>query len=299
MSVVKISWKDCLAATLVMSEKIRDTFPAVTPVSEIRVWGVPRGGSLVALMLNQLGFALVSCVEDADVIVDDLVDSGRTQNRYKAWHTLPFFALYEKKKMKGVQWIQFPWDEEEPNKDPEDSVVRLLQFLGEDPKREGLLETPKRVVKALQEMTQGYQQDPAKILGTTFGGDGYDEMVVCRNIPFHSMCEHHMLGFTGVAHVAYIPKSRVVGLSKMPRLVDCFAKRLQIQERLTRQIADAMQTHLKPKGVGVIVSASHSCMCCRGVGKHGSDMVTSALLGNFRLAPVRQEFFSHVRGGVK
>jgi len=177
------------------------------------------------------------------------------------------------------------------------AVRTLLAYVGEDPDREGLADTPARVVRAWDEMTRGYGEDPARILAASFS-DSYDEMVLCRNIEFSSCCEHHMLGFSGLAHVAYIPaRGRVVGLSKMARLVDCFARRLQIQERLTQQVAHAMQSALDPLGVGVVVEARHLCMSCRGVQKHQSDMVTACLLGNFRKPEVRAEFLSYVRSG--
>ena len=174
-------------------------------------------------------------------------------------------------------------------------MVRLLEFVGEDPAREGLLDTPKRVVKAWREMTAGYAVDPKTVLDTHFDGDGYDQMVICKGIEFTSACEHHMLPFTGVAHVAYIPRKRVVGLSKMARLVDCFARRLQIQERMTQQIARTMQDVLKPLGVAVMVEAKHSCMSCRGVGKQQSSMVTTSLLGVFREHKVKEEFLLQVK----
>jgi GTP cyclohydrolase I len=178
------------------------------------------------------------------------------------------------------------------------SAVRtLLSYVGEDVHREGLADTPKRVVKAWDEMTRGYGEDPEAILGTDFAGEGYDEMVVCRNVEFCSTCEHHMLPFVGVAHVAYVPRRRVVGLSKMARLVDCFARRLQIQEKLTQQVAQAMRQHLNPKGVGVVVVAKHQCMSCRGVGKHQAEMVTACLLGVFKQPEVRSEFLDHCRDG--
>lgn len=235
----------------------------------------------------------VDAPEQADFIVDDIVDSGRTRAQYrKLYPKKPFRALVTKRD--GMGWVQFPW-EKSPDQDAEDSVVRLLEFLGENPKREGLVETPRRVVKALKEMTAGYAQEPGKILSTIFAKDGYDQMVICRSIEFTSLCEHHLLPFTGVAHVGYIPRHHVVGLSKMARLVDAFARRLQIQERLTQQIAQTMMTVLRPKGVGVMVQAKHGCMSCRGVLKHQSEMVTTCLLGSFRRHEVREEFFFQVR----
>ena len=170
------------------------------------------------------------------------------------------------------------------------AVRVLLEYLGEDPDREGLTDTPRRVVAAWDEMTRGYGQDPRLILGTAFEGEGYDQMIVCREIDFWSVCEHHLLPFHGTAAVGHIPNKRVVGLSKMPRLVECFSRRLQIQERLTKQVAEAMQDVLKPRGVGVLVRAKHLCMACRGVKQQQSEMVTSSLLGQFREQAVRAEF---------
>jgi GTP cyclohydrolase I len=164
-----------------------------------------------------------------------------------------------------------------------DAVVQLLRHIGEDPTRDGLVDTPARVVRALTEMTRGYYDDPAEILARTFDIT-CDEMVVVRRVPFASLCEHHLLRFAGHATVAYIPGDRVVGLSKLARLVDCFAHRLQVQERMTGQIADAIVEHLDPVGAGVIVTAAHSCMADRGVGK-AADMVTSALRGAMRNEP--------------
>lgn len=170
------------------------------------------------------------------------------------------------------------------------AVVTLLRYIGEDTGRDGLLDTPGRVVRALDEMSCGYGQDPAKILSADFDGNGYDQMIVCRGIEFSSICEHHLLPFLGVAHVGYIPAARVVGLSKMPRLVECFARRLQLQEKLTQQIAQAMEDNLKPKGVAVVIAAKHLCMSCRGVRKNTAEMVTTCLLGAFKEHKVREEF---------
>lgn len=177
---------------------------------------------------------------------------------------------------------------------PEDHYRNILESIGEDPYRDGLRDTPKRVVKALKEMTHGYLLDPSAILSTTFDVT-YDQLVVVRDVPFTSLCEHHVLPFTGYATVGYIPGDRVVGLSKLARLVDCFASRLQVQERMTNQIAEAIQQHLNPGGVGVMVRATHSCMASRGIKKHG-EMVTSCLLGAIRTEPdARAEFLELAR----
>lgn len=175
------------------------------------------------------------------------------------------------------------------------AVRTILSYIGEDPDREGLKDTPRRVVSAWDEMTQGYGQDPEVVLGTDFDGDGYDEMIVVPHIEFVSCCEHHMLPFLGEAHVGYIPRRRIVGLSKVARLVDVFARRLQVQERLTKQVADAIRNVLNPRGVGVAIRAKHSCMSCRGVMKQRAEMVTCTLYGVFRKPEVRAEFMAHCR----
>jgi GTP cyclohydrolase I len=171
----------------------------------------------------------------------------------------------------------------------EEAARNLLRAVGEDLYRDGLVDTPRRVAKAFLEMTSGYRENPAEILSTTFDVQ-YDEIVVLKDISFTSLCEHHLLPFTGTAHVGYLPGERVVGLSKMARLVHCFAKRLQVQERMTSQIAQALQEHLKPKGVAVIVQAHHSCMSCRGVKQGWSKMITSVMLGTMKTAAQRAEF---------
>ncbi|RKE39183.1 GTP cyclohydrolase I [Paraburkholderia sp. BL23I1N1] len=181
----------------------------------------------------------------------------------------------------------------------EEAVRTLIRWAGDDPQREGLVETPRRVARAYTEFFSGYLSDPMQILATTFSEvDGYDEMVVLKDIRFESYCEHHMVPIIGRAHVAYLPDHRVVGISKLARLVDTYAKRLQIQEKMTVQIADALNTVLQPKGVGVILEAAHQCMSTRGVHKPGTSLVTSRMLGAFREDPsTRREFLSIVGNG--
>ena len=176
----------------------------------------------------------------------------------------------------------------------ENAVRTLIEWAGDDPTREGLLDTPARVVKSYEELFSGYETDPKQILSRTFKEvDGYDEMIVLRDIEFNAHCEHHMVPFTGVVHIAYIPTSRVVGISKLARLVDVYAKRLQIQEKMTAQIAHTLNDVLQPKGVAVVVEASHMCMTMRGVKKHGTKMQTSQVIGLFKSDPrTRGEFFS-------
>ena len=174
-------------------------------------------------------------------------------------------------------------------------VREILSQLGEDPSREGLLDTPVRVQKSLQFLTKGYDEDPTRILrGALFDVD-YDEMVIVKDIEMFSMCEHHMLPFFGKVHVAYIPNGKVIGLSKIPRLVEVFARRLQVQERMTRQIADAIQEAIAPQGVGVVIEARHLCMMMRGIEKQHSSTVTSAMVGCFQNKETRSEFLSLVR----
>ncbi|WP_286164093.1 GTP cyclohydrolase I FolE [Azoarcus sp. DN11] len=184
-------------------------------------------------------------------------------------------------------------------KEAEAAVRTLLRWAGDDPAREGLRDTPARVVRAYEEFFAGYRTDPAELLARTFEEvEGYDEMIVLRDIRFESYCEHHMVPIIGRAHVAYLPRHRVVGISKLARLVDAYAKRLQIQEKMTVQIADTLQAVLQPKGVAVVIEAAHQCMTTRGVHKPGVAMVTSRMLGAFRDdATTRREFFALVGGG--
>jgi len=178
----------------------------------------------------------------------------------------------------------------------EELARELLVRLGEDPGRDGLLRTPERMARALQYLTKGYQEDPERILKDALFEVSYDEMVIVKDIEMFSLCEHHMLPFYGKVHVAYIPKGRVIGLSKVPRLIDIFARRLQVQERLTTQIAETIQRAIAPQGVGVVIEARHLCMMMRGVEKQHSAAVTSSMLGVFRdELDTRQEFLSLIR----
>ena len=179
-----------------------------------------------------------------------------------------------------------------------DLLRELLVRLGEDPERPGLVRTPERMQKALEHLTKGYSQDPDQALQGALFDVTYDEMVIVKDIEMFSLCEHHMLPFFGKVHVAYIPKGKVVGLSKIPRLVDIFARRLQVQERLTVQIAETIQNAIHPLGVGVVVEARHLCVMMRGVEKQHSSAVTSHMLGSFRSSDkTREEFLSLIRNG--
>jgi GTP cyclohydrolase I len=178
--------------------------------------------------------------------------------------------------------------------DAEEAVRTLIRWAGDDPTREGLLGTPDRVVRAWREFFRGYDQEPQAILKRTFEEtDGYDEMIVLKDMRFESHCEHHLAPIIGRAHIAYLPHHRVVGISKLARLLDCYAKRLQIQEKMTAQIANTLQEVLQPRGVAVVIDASHQCMTTRGVHKPNTSMVTSRMLGAFRTDPsTRREFLA-------
>lgn len=266
--------------------------------SFVKIWGVPRGGvsAALAMVADARGkLVLVDRPEDAECFVDDLIDSGATLRKWSdEFPGVPFVALIDKDGPEYAgKWIVFPW-EATVESSAEDIFVRLLQFVGEDPTREGLQETPARMAKAWQFWTKGYAQDPAAILKVfEDGAAGCDEMVVVKDIPIYSHCEHHLAAIVGTATIAYIPDGKIVGLSKLSRLADCFARRLQVQERLTTQIAEALDTHLAPKGVGVVIKARHLCMESRGVCQQGHFTVTSALRGVFRDDPtVRAEFMA-------
>ena len=187
-----------------------------------------------------------------------------------------------------------------PNPKPGDPIAELVDSLlvelGEDPRRQGLRTTPDRVARALRELTEGYGVKPEDVIADAIFDQDYDEMVLVKDIPFYSLCEHHMLPFFGQVHVGYLPRGKVVGLSKIPRLVEVFSHRLQIQEQLTRQVAEALNTALVPRGVGVVVEARHLCMEMRGVETPGGRMVTSCMLGTFRRdSRTRAEFLDLVR----
>jgi GTP cyclohydrolase IA len=263
---------------------------------ETRIYGVPRGGIPIAYMIQERIFKarVIYDQYSADVIVDDIIDSGATKAHYSP--NKPFFALFDKQndiRWKD-QWLVMPWETNgEADASGHDIVTRLFQYIGEDPKREGLKETPARFLNAWKEWASGYGADPSEVLKSfEDGATGYDEMVIVHNIPVISKCEHHLADIIGHAHVGYIPNGKIVGLSKLARVVDIYARRLQVQERLTVQIADAIVKHLDPKGVGVVIRASHGCMSTRGVRVHGNATTTSAIRGVlFEKPEARKEFF--------
>lgn len=181
--------------------------------------------------------------------------------------------------------------------DLENLYTQILENIGENPTRQGLLNTPKRASKAIEFMTSGYTQDLNEILNNAIFDEAYDEMVIVKDIEFYSLCEHHILPFWGRCHVGYLPRNRIIGLSKIPRIVDMFSRRLQVQERLTREIAEAIQTAIDPTGVGVVMEGQHMCMMARGVEKQASSMSTNAMRGTFRNdSSTRSEFLRSVQG---
>lgn len=259
------------------------------------LYGIPRGGIPAAYLVAY--FIGESCrvtfePKEATHYIDDLIDSGKTSER---WSNKPFFALYDKRTdpILKDKWLIFPWESDEVGSG-EDIFLRLLQFIGEDVKRQGLEETPSRALKAWKEWTSGYSQKPEEILKVfTDGAENYDEMVTVKDIPFYSHCEHHLAPFFGTATISYIPKGKIVGLSKLNRLVEIFSKRLQVQERMTAQIADILYSELQPLGVGVTLKGRHLCTESRGVKHVGHITQTNALRGVFRTqSETRAEFLS-------
>jgi GTP cyclohydrolase I len=262
----------------------------------IRAYAVPRGGIPAALAIGQhINLDLVSTPQEAEIIIDDLIDTGLTMEKFD--RVTPFFALIDKRNWGyGDQWVVWPW-EQTAEAGIEDHIVRLLQYVGEDPKRGGLAETPARVAKAWAFWCSGYGTD-IKSLMKTFedGAEGADEMVVVKDIPFYTHCEHHMAPFFGTATIAYLPDKKIVGLSKLNRVLDAYARRLQVQERLTCQVADAIMNNLSPLGCGVVIKARHLCMESRGVCQQGHHTITSALRGLFKEeSAVRSEFMALAR----
>ncbi len=276
-----------------IEQSIKATWPAdqFGCMTKPRVWGVPRGGKHIVQILERMGLALSTTEKDADVIVDDLIDSGRTRTQYTtSWPEKDFWVPINN----PSKWFVFPWETSREH-DALHTITRYLQHIGEDPTREGLIDTPKRVVKSWKELYAGYNQSPKDVLGTVFSSEN-TSLVICKDIEFYSMCEHHMLPFFGKAHIGYIPHGKVVGLSKLARLVDVFARRLQIQEQLTDQIAHAIVDNIDGcADAMVVIEAKHHCMCARGVSKQSSSMITSAIIGEFKESELRQEFTSLIK----
>lgn len=258
------------------------------------IYGIPQGGTAVAMELSRLlGKRVIDTRElpnwekECVLVVDDCVDSGATICRFQGYRTA---AIHVKKQTPlGVYpsfychevdgWITYWWESTE-EQSIRDNVTRILQFIGEDPTREGLVKTPDRVVKSWEKIFEGYKIDPTSIF-TTFEPDGYNQLVLLKNVEFYSNCEHHIQPFFGKAHIGYIAQDRIVGISKLARLLDIYARRLQIQERIGQQVTSDLMKYLEPAGAACIIEAEHLCMRCRGVEKQNSIMVTSSLTGRF------------------
>jgi GTP cyclohydrolase IA len=272
-----LTWNDFFELLIPVQDKI---------TTDDIVFGIPKGGMIVS---NFLECKKTHDPNEATVIVDDIVDSGRTKKLHtENFPKARFITVVDKQVgTKYDGYIVFPWEEAE--EDAEHTVAKMIEHLGDNPTREGLLDTPKRVVKSWKTLYGGYNQKPEEVLKTNFSV-ACDEMIISKDIEFYSTCEHHMLPFFGKAHIAYIPRSNVVGLSKLSRLLEVYARRLQIQERLTNQIADGIMNVMNPLGAGVIIEAKHFCMVCRGVQKKNSTMITSAIRGLFKSAEVKNEF---------
>lgn len=282
-----------------LAEDVANTIKRILPKHGVKAYGIPRGGVpasyLVASYFEDM--LVVSDPADAEIFIDDIIDSGATRNRYATkYPDIPFLALIDKTSEASVyqnSWIVFRWEANEEGS-VEDIPVRLLQYIGEDPARGGLLETPTRFLKAWKHFTSGYGREPKDVLKVfEDGAEGCDEMVLMKDIPFYSQCEHHLVPFFGTASIAYIPNGSVLGLSKLSRVLDIYARRLQIQEKLTNQVADALWEGLDPLGVGVILKARHLCTESRGISQQGHVTITSAMRGVFlEEGKVRAEFLS-------
>jgi GTP cyclohydrolase I len=271
---------------------------------ELPVYPVPRGGIPAALALrsgmfsrkNPMTVVIVDSPEHALVVVDDIVDSGATRQRFLENYEVKFYALVDRQEEKLSGWVSFPWERLTNECGPQENIRRVIEYIGDDPNREGLLETPDRVVRSYDGLFGGYKQDPADVI-KVFNDDTCDEMVVVRDVEFYSTCEHHMLPFFGRAHIAYIPSGRVIGVSKLVRILEVFCRRLQIQERLCQQVTSALNEYLKPKGAACVIEAQHFCMTARGVQKQHSMMVTSSLTGVFKDGATRHEFLHMIGKG--
>lgn len=288
---MKLTYEQILQDIEILAKKInKDDYTSI--------YGVPRGGAVVAALLSKhLDLPLVEAPEIDSLVVDDLIDSGKT---HEALEEFDWAVLYVKPHSPNFEnlvyvsevdgWVEFPW-EESGQEDAENNFRRILEYLGEDPTREGLLDTPKRYVKFMKQFL-----DKEDFNFTAFANEGTDEMVIQKDIHFFSLCEHHTAPFFGKAHVAYIPGEKIVGLSKLARTVKHYAERFQNQERITTQIAERLEKELAPKGVAVMLEAKHLCMEMRGVKTHDTSTITTKLTGAFKdNHDTRNEFLSAVK----
>ena len=287
------------------SDAIKKLEASVKDLDFDTVYGIPRGGQYPAAMLAQdMGKKLIfdpSEIDGKTLVVDDLCDSGATIEKFRNEHAAAKFAVvYLKEGGKDFPWLShgtalegdwlvFP---DEHDGGIEENAKRILQYIGEDVTREGLIETPKRMHRAWDEIFAGYKTDPHDLVKTFVQGT-CKEMVILKNAEFYSTCEHHFFPFFGHCSIGYIPNKKVIGVSKLARLLDCYSKRMQIQERMTTQIADFLEQELEARGVYVVCEGVHFCMTSRGVKKQDASMVTSAIRGEFmQNSAMRAEFLS-------
>lgn len=271
---------------------------------EIRIHPIPRGGipalyatiAALRLYIRLPDVVITPHPEEAHLFFDDLVDSGNTERNYINKNPRAQFMTLVRKGEPGWplgEWLVFPWEQGREDTSAHDICTRLLQHIGENPERGGLIDTPGRYIKAWEEWTSGYKQDPVAIIKSfEDGAELYDEMIHVDHIPFYSQCEHHLAPFFGEVTFAYVPEKRVVGLSKMNRLVEVFARRLQVQERMTAQIVDAFCSVVSPKGAAISVRGRHMCMESRGVKHAGCLTTTTALRGVLKDGVPRAEFYA-------
>lgn len=291
----KIQWAECLHR----AETVANDIIVGNDRLVIKLYGVPRGGIFAALLVQTAltryacSSSLVNSPEESDYIIDDIQDSGKTQQRHLVYKK-PFYALFIKTRTEA--WLSFPWERTKGYKETvEDNVIRILQYLGEEVDREGLRNTPSRVVKSWEEIYGGYKQKASDHM-TIFKDMQCEEMVVLKDIEFYSTCEHHMQPFFGKAHIGYLPNKSVIGVSKLARILEVFSRRLQIQERIGSQVTDALMEHLQPHGCACVLEAKHFCMTCRGVNKQSSIMITSSMKGSFLSDPsVKAEFLGMIK----
>lgn len=284
--IYKVNWDEVKEQIIQFESFMRDH-------NYRKVYGIPKGGMIATAYLSK-DFEIVCYADEAEVLLDDIKDSGETLSKYLKNTVYPLFD--KKKDFPGYDWIMMPWESQHPNGQDtvEQNIVRLLQFIGEDPKREGILATPDRVIRSFKELYGGYNQD-VKDIFTYFDAGTYNQMVVVKDIEIYSMCEHHMLPIIGKAHIGYIPDKKIIGLSKLARLVDLYSRRLQVQERIGDQVVDALMKYLKPKGAMCVIEADHMCMQMRGVNKQDSSTTTSSIRGVFEKQKTKNEFLKLIK----
>lgn len=305
MEKVNLTWNDVTIRASGTATEIKKYLTG-NKHETLKLYGVPRGGIFAALAVlsfldDKERFVLTSNPSEAEYFIDDIIDTGKTKEKYKKEFSsgINFFALVDKSKhwktsafedLRG-KWISFPWERMTNEDAPTENIRRLLEYIGEDPNRPGLKDTPERVIKSYEKLFGGYKQEISHIIKVF--NDKCKEMIILKNIEFYSTCEHHMLPFFGKAHIAYIPNGKVIGISKLAKILEVYSRRAQIQERIAQQVVGALDAHLQPAGAACIIEAQHMCMLCRGIEKQNSSMITSSLSGVFMKEPqARAELMS-------